>query len=210
LEEKVLMELLRAIQSRRSIRKFKSDPVPDIYIKELLEAARLAPSGSNLQPARYVVIKSEKERAKLKECTPLPFVVNAPVVIACCIDKGVMGNTVERYKELMEAKAFVDTPLADGTLIEAYAKRRGSLDQAAIRAYLALNAAIAIEHIALRAVDLGLGSCWIMMFDSEKTRRLLELDDRYDVVALLPVGYPDQSPAARPRVPMEELVIKEI
>jgi len=59
-------------------------------------------------------------------------------------------------------------------------------------------------------VDLGLGSCWIMMFDSEKTRRLLELDDRYDVVALLPVGYPDQSPAARPRVPMEELVIKEI
>lgn len=204
------MELLRAIQSRRSIRKFKSDPVPDIYIKELLEAARLAPSGSNLQPARYVVIKSEKERTKLKECTPLPFVANAPVVIACCIDKGAMGNTVERYKELMEAKAFVDTPLADGTMIEAYAKRRGSLDQAAIKAYLTLNAAIAIEHIALRAVDLGLGSCWIMMFDSEKTRRLLELDDRYDVVALLPVGYPDQSPAARPRVPMEELVIKEI
>jgi len=210
LEEKVLMELLRAIQSRRSIRKFKSDPVPDIYIKELLEAARLAPSGSNLQPARYVVIKSEKERAKLKECTPLPFVVNAPVVIACCIDKGVMGNTVERYKELMEAKAFVDTPLADGTVFEAYAKRRGRLDQAAIKAYLTRNASIAIEHIALRAVDRGRGSGWSMMVDSEKTRRRLELDDRDEGVALVPDGYPDQSPAARPRVPMEELVIKGI
>jgi nitroreductase len=110
----------------------------------------------------------------------------------------------------MEAKAFADTPLADGTMIEAYAKRRSSLDQATIKAYLTLNAAIAIEHIALRAVDLGLGSCWVMMFDNEKTKRMLELDDRYDVVALLPVGYPDQSPAARPRVPMEELVIKEI
>ncbi len=204
------MELLRTIQSRRSIRKFKSDPVPDSFIQELLEAARLAPSGSNLQPARYVVIKSEKERAKLKECTPLPFVVNAPVVFACCIDKGVMDNSKERYKELMEADAFADTPLADGAMIEAYARRRKSLDPAVIRAYLALNAAIAIEHIALRAVDLGLGSCWIMMFDNEKTRRILELDDRYDVVALLPVGYPDQSPAARPRVPMAELVIKEI
>jgi len=204
------MELLRTIQSRRSIRKFKSDPVPDSFIQELLEAARLAPSGSNLQPARYVVIKSEKERAKLKECTPLPFVVNAPVVFACCIDKGVMDNSKERYKELMAADAFADTPLADGAMIEAYARRRKSLDPAVIRAYLALNAAIAIEHIALRAVDLGLGSCWIMMFDNEKTRRILELDDRYDVVALLPVGYPDQSPAARPRVPMAELVIKEI
>ena len=204
------MELLRTIQSRRSIRKFKSDPVPDSCIQELLEAARRAPSGSNLQPARYVVIKSEKERAKLKECTPLPFVVNAPVVFACCIDKGVMDNSKERYKELMEADAFADTPLADGAMIEAYARRRKSLDPAVIRAYLALNAAIAIEHIALRAVDLGLGSCWIMMFDNEKTRRILELDDRYDVVALLPVGYPDQSPAARPRVPMAELVIKEI
>ncbi len=83
------------------------------------------------------------------------------------------------------------------------------MDPAAVKAYLALNAAIAIEHIVLRAVDLGLGSCWIMMFDSARTKTVLELDDRYDVIALLPVGYADQSPAARPRMPLEELVIKE-
>ena len=205
------MELIKAIQVRRSIRKFKSDPVPDHIIKELLEAARLAPSGSNLQATRYVVIKSQAERLKLIECTPLPFVAHAPVVIACCIDKAAMGTTMVRYKELMEAQAFVGTPLADDTtLIEASAKRRSSMDEATIKAYLTLNAAIAMEHIVLRAVDLGLGSCWIMMFDSAKTKSMLGLDDRYDVVALLPIGYPDQSPAARPRLTLEELVIKEI
>ncbi|HTZ39124.1 MAG TPA: nitroreductase family protein, partial [Syntrophales bacterium] len=67
-----MMELLKAMESRRSIRKFKSNEVPDPVIKELLEAARLAPSGSNLQATRFVVIKSQRERMKLKECTPLP------------------------------------------------------------------------------------------------------------------------------------------
>jgi nitroreductase len=206
-----MMELLKAIQSRRSIRKFKSNEVPDHTIKELLDAARLAPSGSNLQATRFVVIKSPVERMKLKECTPLPFVAHAPVVIACCIDRQAIGNTMTRYRELMEAHAFVGTPLAeDNTLIEASAKRRSSMDQAAIKAYLTLNAAIAIEHIVLRAVDLGLGSCWIMMFDSEKTKSMLELEDRYDVVALLPIGYPDQSPAARPRLPLMEWILKEV
>jgi nitroreductase len=204
------MELLKAIQSRRSIRKFKSDEVPDAAIRELLDAARLAPSGSNLQATRFVVIKSPVERMRLKECTPLPFVAHAPVIIACCIDREAMGNTLARYRELMEAQAFAGTPLDDPTLMEAAAKRRSGMDQAAIKAYLTLNAAIAIEHIVLRAVDLGLGSCWIMMFDSAKTKRMLELDDRYDVVALLPVGYPDQSPAARPRLPLEELILKEV
>lgn len=205
------MELLKAIQSRRSIRKFKSDEVPDAVIRELLDAARLAPSGSNLQATRFVVIKSPVERMKLKECTPLPFVSHAPVIIACCIDREAMGNTLARYRELMEAQAFAGTPLDDDpALLEAAAKRQSSMDQATIKAYLTLNAAIAIEHIVLRAVDLGLGSCWIMMFNSAKTKRMLELDDRYDVVALLPVGYPDQSPAARPRLPLEELILKEV
>ena len=204
------MELLEAIQSRRSIRKFKSNEVPDEVIRELLDAARLAPSGSNLQATRFVVIKSPAERMKLKECTPLPFVAHAPVIIACCIDREAMGNTLVRYRELMEAQAFVGTPLDDPTLMEAAAKRRSSMDQSTIKAYLTLNAAIAIEHIVLRAVDLGLGSCWIMMFDSAKTKSMLQLDDRYDVVALLPIGYPDQSPAARPRLPLGDLILKEV
>lgn len=204
------MEFLEAIKSRRSIRKFKSEPIPDSFINELLEAGRIAPSGSNLQPTRYVVIKSEEARAKLKQCSPLPFVAQAPAVIAVCADNGVMSTAETRTRELMEANAFVDTPLNSNTDAKAYSKTRRSMDEGALKAYLSLNAAIAIDHITLRAVDLGLGSCWVMMFDKYKVKEMLNLDERYDVVALIPVGYPDQAPAQRPRLSMDEILLKEI
>jgi nitroreductase len=178
------MEVINAIYTRRSIRKFKPDSVPDHKINELIDAGRLAPSGTNLQPARYVVIKSKEIREKLSGCTPLPFVPEAPVIIACCYD-------TKAYKK--------------GT-----SSRVDGLDGASFYSYLALNVAIAIDHITLRAVDLGLGSCWVMMFDKEKVRELIGLDAQYELVALLPVGYPDQSPEARPRLDLEQLIIKEI
>ncbi|MCF8010371.1 MAG: nitroreductase family protein [Clostridiales bacterium] len=202
------MNLLEAIQSRRSIRKFKPDAIPENYINELIEAGRLAPSGTNIQPTRYIVIKSEQARAKLKECTPMPFVAAAPVVIACCIDTQSASSVGDRIKELRESQAFAGTPLDKDS--DNYNKKRNSMDAAELKAYLNLNAAIAIDHITLRAVDLGLGSCWVMMFDKEKVKDLLDLDDRYDIVALLPVGYPDQSPAQRPRLDFNEVLLKEI
>jgi len=205
------MELLEAIQLRRSIRKFKPDIVPENYIKELIEAGISAPSGTNLQPTRYIVIKTEDARAKLNECTPLPFVAAAPVVIACCIDNQSVISTGDRMKELREAQAFVDTPLNnDNKDSSDDNKKEPNIDVAALKAYLNLNAAIAIDHITLRAVDLGLGSCWVMMFDKEKVKNLLDLDERYDVVALLPIGYPDQDPNQRPRLDISEVLLKEI
>jgi len=203
------MELLEAIKSRRSIRKFKSDEIPENYVTELIDAGRLAPSGTNLQPTRYIVIKSEEARKKLNECTPLPFVGAAPVVIAVCVDNHSIVKTGDRMKELREAQAFVDTPL-DNVDPGADAKNGRNMDEFAIKSYLNLNAAIAIDHLTLRAVDLGLGTCWVMMFDQEKVKNLLGLDERHDVVALLPVGYPDQSPSQRPRLDLEELLLKEI
>ncbi len=202
------MELIEAIKSRRSIRKFKPDPVQDSYINELLESGRMAPSGTNLQPTRYIVIKSVEARNKLKECTPLSFVSQAPVVIAACIDNNVISTLGTRLKELREASAFVGTPLNEDS--EDYNKRRSSMDQATLKAYLSLNAAIAIDHITLRAVDLGLGSCWVMMFDKEKVKDVLNLDERYDVIALIPVGYPDQTPEQRPRLKMDEILLKQL
>lgn len=204
------MELKRAIEERRSIRKFKEDPVSEELLAELIEAGRLAPSGSNLQGTRYVIIKSEEQRKKLEGCTPLPFAAKAPVIIACCIDKHVMSTAAQRSSELLEAKAFAGTPLEELSKDPDAYKRRRDMDEQAIKNYLSLNAAIAIDHITLRATDLGLGTCWIMMFDREKTAEMLELEDRYEVVALLPVGYPDQNPSQRPRIPAEELVIKTV
>lgn len=141
------MKLIEAIESRRSIRKFKPDAISDMHIKELIEAGRLAPSGTNIQPTRYVVIKSEAARAKLKECTPLPFVSAAPVVIACCIDTQSITTTGDRMNELREAKAFIDTPLNEEVKDYVNDKKSDNVDINAIRPYLSLNAAIAIDHI---------------------------------------------------------------
>ena len=202
------MELLDAMKARRSIRKFKSKPIPEEFVTQLIEAARLAPSGSNLQPTRLVLIKSDAVRAQLSEATPLPFVSQAPIIIACCVDLESLGGMATRARELKEAGAFADTPL-DKLDPESYAKRR-PMDQATAEAYLRLNAAIAIDHITLRAVDLGLGTCWIMMFDQEKVKQILGLGENYNVVALIPVGYPDQNPNARPRIELNQILLKEV
>lgn len=202
------MELTDALKARRSIRKFKPDPIPDNLVTELLEAARLAPSGTNLQPWRFVILKSEEARARLADCTPLPFVYKAPLVIVCCADTQALETMKVRINELKESGAFMNTPL-EKTGDDSYVKSR-RMDAETAKAYTRLNTAIAIEHITLRAVDLGLGTCWVMMFSQEKVKEALDLEDKYNVVALLPLGYPDQLPAPRPRLPLEDLVLKEL
>jgi len=74
-------------------------------------------------------------------------------------------------------------------------------------ARIAANVAIAIEHMVLRALDFGLGTCWIRFLDAEKIKRMFGWGEKIFVVALLPVGYPAEAPAPRKRLPMEALLI---
>lgn len=204
------MELKAAIAARRSIRKYKSDPVSEEHINELLEADRLAPSGTNIQPWRFVVATSQEAREKIGTCTPLRFVGQAPLVMVCCIDSSVTKQTGRRVAELSEAGAFIGTDLENLSSGE-YDRFKRSMDsEAAVQAYLGLNAAIAIEHIILRATDLGLGSCWVMMFDREKLKKVLELPEGITPLVLVPIGYPDQNPGPRPRLSLEDIVIKRV
>jgi len=73
-----------------------------------------------------------------------------------------------------------------------------------------VNVAIAVEHIVLKAVDLGLGSCWLGRFDRDKLKEYLALDESIYPVVLLLVGHPDQSPKVRPRFTLDKLVLKTI
>ncbi|MBN1531430.1 MAG: nitroreductase family protein [Spirochaetes bacterium] len=201
------MELTQVIEQRRSIRKFREDPITDAMIEELLTAARLAPSGSNIQPARFVVVKTPTMKEKLGTCTPYKFITRAPVIFVCCADRASLATRDRRVGELLEIGAFTDVEM-DAIDLEAYTAAQ--MDAFAAREYLSMNAAIAIEQMVLRAVDLGLGSCWIGRFDKEKAREILELDDDTQIVVLLPVGYPAQSPPQRPRLPLERLVLKTV
>ncbi len=70
----------------------------------------------------------------------------------------------------------------------------------------AIDLGIAVENMALAAVDQGLGSCWIGAFSQDKARQTLGIPDKYKVAALLPLGYPKQLRGASPRKSMSEVV----
>ncbi len=79
------MDVREAICKRYSVRNYTNQPVDDAMLTEVLEAARLAPSGSNRQPWTFVVVRDADLRARLVEaCNGQAFVGTAPVVIAAC------------------------------------------------------------------------------------------------------------------------------
>jgi nitroreductase len=72
---------------------------------------------------------------------------------------------------------------------------------------------IAVEHMCLAAVELGLGTCWIgpasPNYDVEAIKRLLGVPERMYMTCLLPLGYPDQAPNAKSRKPWEKIIFFE-
>ena len=200
------MELSDVIASRRSIRKFRQEDVSADTIRLLLDAARLTPSGSNLQPARFIVAQSPAAKETLSRYTPYKFIAKASVIFVCSADLTAMTTRDNRVGELLNEGVFegVDIDMNDP------AATSPVLDDAAVKAYLSMNVAIAIEHIVLKAVDLGLGSCWLGRFDRDKVKEYLSLDESIYPVVLLPVGHPDQSPKQRPRFALDKLVLKTI
>jgi nitroreductase len=203
----MFMELSDVIAVRRSIRKFRPGKISTETVKQLIDAARLAPSGSNLQPARFIVAQSQEAKETLAKCTPYKFIVRAAVIFVCCADLTTITTREKQVNELRKEGAFdgVEMDMSDPT-----ASAVPVMDTNMTKAYLSMNTAIAIEHIVLKAVDLGLGSCWIGRFDRDKVKEHLALDDTIYPVILLPVGYPDQSPKARPRFALEKYILKTI
>jgi nitroreductase len=70
----------------------------------------------------------------------------------------------------------------------------------------AIDVAIALDHITLRAASLGLGTCWIGAFYEDQAKAILGVPEGVRVVALLPLGYPAEEPFPRPRKPLDEIV----
>jgi nitroreductase len=77
------MDFMGVVRKRRSIRRYKPDPVPDEVLNQVLEAARLAPSGGNRQPWHFIVVKDSGTKRKLGIAE---FASAAPVVIVGCAD----------------------------------------------------------------------------------------------------------------------------
>ena len=68
-----------------------------------------------------------------------------------------------------------------------------------------VDTTIALEHIVLVAHDLGFGTCWIGAFNEDELKKFLKIPDKYKVVALITIGYPDEQPPPRPRKAIDEI-----
>ncbi len=110
------MDVKKAIEKRKSIRKFKKKEVPDKLIKEVIDAARKAPSGHNLQPWHFVVIKSKEKLLRFKEHGVFvrEWVNEAPVIIVCCADKAYSPNSIKEHEENMP---MINLSLASAFLV---------------------------------------------------------------------------------------------
>ncbi len=165
------MDVMDAIRTRKSVRAYLDKPVEDDKLSAVLEAGRLAPSASNRQEWRFVVVRDAGTRKKLAAAAGgQAFVGEAPVVIAACA-------------------------LTDGHVMKC-----GQLSYP-------IDLAIALDHITLAAVEQGLGTCWIGLFDEHEVKEILEIPEQIRVVELMPLGYPaDPSVKLKKRFPLREVV----
>lgn len=202
------MDVLEAIQKRRSIRKFKTTPLTTDQINKLLEVARLAPSGCNVQPWRFIIIHNAQMKTELYEASfDQKFIKTAPIVLVCCSDLHSWKESKERTHELLNTEDIRLSQTCEKALMEKVDKATAETIQDRIPSAL-LNVAIAIEHIVLTAVELGLGSCWVRLFDEKKVRQILNLPEHILVIAILPIGIPDEDPPARPRLPLSKIILQ--
>jgi nitroreductase len=201
------MDLMEAIRRRRAIRSFKPDPVSAEQINFLLEAARLAPSGVNSQPWKFKVVTdpSLKEQVFLASKNQY-HIKQAPAVIIVCGDTMSYSKTLkERFRELLDNGVISQDDLKKMGLNLLTKDEEDELMK--YKESAAFNTAIATEHIALAATSLGLGTCWIHLFDKEKIALLLSLPSWIFPVTLMPVGYPAEVPEPKPRKTIQEILL---
>lgn len=163
------MDVFEVVEKRRSIRKFKPDPISDEHLIKILKTAHQAPSGGNRQPWKFIVIKdAERKRDIAMAANRQSFIADAGVVVAALGDPAV-SKALHRQDPM-----------------------------------------IAVEHMVLAAASLGYGTCWIGAFNENEVKRILKVPDNYVVIALLPIGVPNENPQARGRKPFGEVFFEEM
>lgn len=183
------MELLKAIKDRRSIRRYKEKSLGEKIIKDLLNCARLAPSAKNRQPWRFVVVrKSTKNKiADIMLKKEKSLNVNSK-------------NEEDKAKRSVIATAEIvkEAPV----FILVFRKKD---DDWTTGDTLSIGAAI--EHICLRATDLGLGSLWVRdsVYSQKEISKLVGCANM-EFVASIVIGEKNEFPLQRPRIPLTEIV----
>ena len=167
--------MIKEIESRRSIRRYKDIPVKEELIEEILKAGMLAPSSKNRQPWHFIVTTGSAKEQVLK-----------------AMEAGLKRE--EKQPFLPESAPYLDGARATLKIMK----------EAPVIIFIteicnAQSVGAAIENMTLAATELGLGSLWICntFFAQEELNHWLNADGQ--LYAALAVGYADEAPAPRPR-----------
>ena len=178
------MELGEAIKGRRSIRKFKNQPVPKETLEKILDLAMWGPSGMNRQEWYFVVVQGQKQKELLK--------------IFSSAFENIRPNLekvfAEKPKIVEGMKQFFQTYGGAPVFILAYAGKSPSGQ------WDTHSTAVALQNLLLAAHAAGLGAVWTdgVLNKEGEINALLNIEGR-KLVAVVPVGYPDETPRVPPR-----------
>ncbi len=201
----MVMGVMESIRWRRSIRRYRPDPVDQEAVRLVLEAATLAPSGQNAQPWDFVVVTDPGTRFKLAEFlfgAHRKYFGEARVDAVAGAD---LDARLNRYTGLAQAPVFIVVCL--------HRKRRVMKQDYDADAYLwdVLSVGAAMENLIIAASSLGLGTIWLGTPNLQEgsLKELLGLPEDVKIAGVTPLGYPDESPKSRPRDPLEQVVHRD-
>lgn len=125
------------------------------------------------------------------------------VVVRTLVNKRNLSLAAYGQRDVEEAPVVIVVCADEKRAEESYGVRGRTL-------FCLQDTAAAVQNILLTACSLGLGSCWIGAFKEEEVRKIINAPKGICPVALIPVGYPDETPNARERRPLSEVVHKEM
>jgi len=187
------MNTLEAIAQRRSIRKFKDIPVSDDIIVKILNAAVQAPSGKNRQPWHFIVVKQDQRAEMLR-------------LMRAGIEK-LKAQEVDTGSSEWTARIMEQAPVTIFVFNanEEWVERERTLGDIFSNVVDVQSIGAAIQNILLAACELGLGTLWICDVFYAYQELVTWLGETHQMIAAVALGYPDESPAARPRKSINEV-----
>jgi nitroreductase len=195
---------IEIINSRHSVRQFLNKPVHKKHLDQILNAARLAPSGGNLQGWRFIVMQQRELLAEI-ESTIQKKIAKLPEMMEDCIKDSEYFANVLAKRLRFSSLFFVSAPVTIAVLYKHNPYNKPYLDflmqkgmdrhEAYQRmGYVEIqSAAAATENIILAAHALGYGSCWmnVPFIAIEEIKAVLDISPPWEISAFVPIGYPD-------------------
>ncbi|PKM87977.1 MAG: hypothetical protein CVU87_08505 [Firmicutes bacterium HGW-Firmicutes-12] len=181
------MDLTAAIKERRSIRKFKKDPIPKQFLEDILELAIWAPSAMNRQDWHFLVVQGQKKEELLKISASSFQQFFRPKLEKTFKDKPKIIEGMRAFSE-----TYGDAPV----IILAYAGKMPDGQQDDV-----WSTSLAVQNLMMAAYERGLGTVWtdgVVFAKEQEINELMGIVDK-KLVCVIPIGYPAETPKVPPR-----------